>query len=301
MTIAITGATGFVGSHVLDLALAGGHSVRALVRQAQPHRDGVTWVGGALDDAAALARLCNGADALIHIAGAVNAPSRAAFAAANSAGTQAVANAASTARVRRFVHVSSLAAREPGLSDYGWSKAQAETAVTGSSLNWVIVRPPGIYGPRDNDTLELFRMARRGVMLLPPGGRGSWIFAPDLARLLLSLAAGGPDGLILEPDDGAPISHRDLALRIGAAVGRPQPLRLSAPRWLVHLAARADRIVRGQAAKLTPDRARYMTHPDWTCDPDRRPSPAFWQPQTSLDVGLAETAGWYRAAGWLAP
>lgn len=303
MTIAVTGATGFVGSHVLDVASSAGVPVRAMARKAQAARDGVTWVQGALDDADALDTLCVGVSAVIHIAGAVNVPSRAAFAAANIAGTQAVVDAAVRAGVARFVHVSSLAAREPALSNYGWSKAGAEDVVRTAPLSSVIVRPPGVYGPRDGDMLELFAMAQRGFILLPPAGRGSWIFAADLAELLVTLATTPvfPAGALYEVDDGTPdgLSHRDMGAAIAVAVGRPRALRLSAPRPLLRLAAHGDRLARQDKAKLTPDRAAYMAHPDWVSDPAKRPDLALWTPKTPFAEGLAATAAWYRAAGWL--
>jgi nucleoside-diphosphate-sugar epimerase len=303
-TLAITGATGFVGSHVLEQALAGGQPVQALKRHMRmsdylTDKPSPVWVEGTLQDRESLDRLCEGADAVIHIAGAVNVPTRDAFAAANIAGTQAIVDAATAAGVSRFVHVSSLAAREPALSNYGWSKAGAEDVVRASTLDWTIVRPPAIYGPRDSDMLELFRMAKRGVMLLPPSGRSSIIHAEDLARLLVVLASGGAHHAVLEPDDGAPLSHGDLAHAIRHAMGRKRVATLHAPRPLLNLAARADRLLRGDQAKLTPDRASYMAHPDWTSNLALRPDPALWQPKIAANDGLAATAHWYREQGWL--
>ena len=299
MTLAVTGATGFVGQTVLDRALAEGRAVRALVRRAQPPHDGVTWVEGALADAAALDRLLSGADAVLHIAGAVNVPTRAAFAAANIAGTQGIVDAAARAGVRRFIHVSSLAAREPALSNYGWSKAEAERVVQESDLDWSIVRPPAIYGPRDADMLELFRMAQRGLVLLPPPGRASLIHVDDLARLLLALAGAEASGALYEADDGEPLSHHELARRVGAAVGRASVRSVAAPAALLNLAARADRLIRGDKARLTPDRASYMAHPDWTSAPALAPPASLWTPRMRSPDGLAATARWYREAGWL--
>ncbi|QJQ31384.1 NAD-dependent epimerase/dehydratase family protein [Sphingomonas lacunae] len=301
--IAITGGTGFVGSHVLEQAAAAGHPVRALARRIgtgglfdeQPGRE---WQLGTLHDEAALAKLCDGADAVIHIAGAVNVPSKALFDLHNNIGTANVVKAARHAGVRRFIHVSSLSAREPGLSTYGWSKAEGEARAADAPLP-IIVRPPGVYGPRDTDVLEMFRMAAKGFMLLPPPGRASWIHAADLARLLLALVDDGPSGTILEPDDGQPMSHIDTARLIGQAVGRPHLRTLSAPRWLLKVAARGDRLVRRDAAKLTPDRARYMAHPDWTSDPAKRPDPTLWRPYIGPEQGFADTARWYCEHGWL--
>ena len=173
---------------MLDEAERRGQAARALTRRPQGPRDGVAWIAGDLDDRAALAELVDGAGALLHVAARTTAPDAAAFDAANVAGTQALIEAAGAAGARRFVFVSSLSAREPGLSMYGASKAQAEKLVAASGLDWTVVRPPGVYGPRDVDYLEMFRAARLGVVPLPPGGASSLIHVEDLARLLLDLA-----------------------------------------------------------------------------------------------------------------
>ncbi|SFP34929.1 NAD-dependent epimerase/dehydratase family protein [Sphingomonas rubra] len=297
--LALTGGTGFVGARLIDAALAAGHQVRALARRPQPERLGVTWIAGALDDAPALDRLLAGADAAIHVAGVVNAADRAGFVAGNVEGTRAMLAAAARADVTRFVHVSSLAAREPGLSDYGWSKAEAERLVAASPLAWTIVRPPGVYGPGDLEQLELFRMARRGVVMLPPPGRLSVIAVDDLAALLLAAATGDGPRTIYEADDGTDgWTHAGFARAIGAAVGR-RVLPLPLPRALLSLVARGDRLVRGAGAKLTPDRVAMYCHPDWTVDPARRPPASLWRPRVATPQGLADTARWYRANGLL--
>lgn len=298
-TLAITGGTGFVGARLIDAALAEGYRVRALTRRHQAARDGVDWIAGALDDPGALDRLVGGADATIHVAGVVNAADRAGFVAGNVEGTRAILAAADRANTARFVHVSSLAAREPGLSNYGWSKAEAERLVEASPLAWTIVRPPGIYGPGDLDQLDLFRMARRGIVALPPPGRASVIAVDDLAALLLALATRDAPRTVYEADDGTGgYTYREFAIAIGAAVGRRvSPLFLS--RTLLALLARGDRLLRGRRAKLTLDRVAYLCHPDWTIDPLKRPPPALWMPRIGTPAGLADTARWYREHGLL--
>ena len=301
MTLAVTGATGFVGARLLDRALAAGHQVRALARRPQPERDGVEWVAGSLEDEASLAALCAGADAVIHAAGVLKARDAAGFEAGNVTGTRAMLAAAEAAGAERFVHVSSLAAREPGLSQYGESKARSEARVNVSGLAHAIVRPPAVYGPGDRETLELFKMARRGLVLLPPRGRLSLIHADDLADLLLALAdPAAPNGLTVEPDDGRAggWSHEDFAAMLGAAVGR-QVTTVAAPAPLLRGAARLDRLLRGDNAKLTPDRASYFCHPDWVVHPERAVAEALWRPQIATPEGLAATARWYEAEGWL--
>lgn len=298
--LAITGGTGFVGSCLIELALGAGHRVRALTRREQPARDGIEWVPGSLDDAAALQTLATGADAVIHVAGVVNAPTRDGFVRGNIDGTAAMLAAAQAAGVRRFVHVSSLAAREPRLSTYGWSKAEAEALVMAAPLDWTIVRPPAIFGPGDREMLELFRMARWGLALLPSAGRLSVIEVSELGRLLLALAATHDCRTILEVDDGRPggWTHREFAHALGVAVGR-RVLALRVPRPLLMATAWADRRVRGDRAKLTPDRVDYFCHPDWVADPARRVPAQMWQPTLDTRAALASTAAWYRANGLL--
>ena len=300
MKLAVTGATGFVGGHLLDAAVAAGHSVAALTRRPQCPRDGVEWIAGSLDDRAALDRLVEGADAVIHVAGVVNAPDAAGFEAGNVIGTGAVLAAAERAGIARFVHVSSLSAREPQLSQYGASKARSEALVAASTLSTVIVRPPAIYGPGDHELLEMFRMAGRGFVLLPPPGRLSLLHAADLARLLVALAAPTAPTGIIEPDDGhaGGRTHREFGGMLGEAVGRNARL-ASMPALVMKTAARVDRLLRGSRAKLTPDRAAYFCHPDWVVDPARAVPPALWSAQIATGEGLADTAAWYRRQGLL--
>lgn len=300
MTIAVTGATGFVGQALLDRALAAGLPVKALARRAQPPREGIEWISGDLDSKDALRQLVRGAEAVIHVAGVVNDAAQ--FESGNVLGTLNVIEAAKAEGVQRIIHVSSLSAREPELSAYGASKARAEKLVMASGLDWTIVRPPGIYGPRDVDYFEMFRLARWGVMPVPPKeGSASIIHVEDLARLLLALVPGG-EGVSFqsfEPDDGRKQgwSHYEFARAIGWALGR-RP-------WVIHLsrgwlerAARIDRRLRGSKARLTADRVGYMSHPDWVVTHDARPPRSLWQPLVPTREGLKAAAQWYRDNGW---
>lgn len=300
-TLAITGATGFVGAHLLDAARAANHPVRALTRGPRPPREGVTWIEGALDRLKSLATLAEGADTVVHIAGLINAPNRAAFEAVNAGGTANMIDAARAAGVKRFIHISSLAAREPELSDYGWSKAKSEKIVAASGLDWTILRPPAVYGPGDRETFELFRMARRGFVALPPGGRFSILHVDDLARLILALIdAPATVGETYEPDDGIENGweHRHFARTLGRLMGK-RPATLAMPKAVMAGAAQVDRLVRRGKAKLTPDRVRYFCHPDWVVTAGARPPEAVWTPAIRTPTGLKATAEWYLDQGWL--
>ena len=299
--LAVTGATGFVGQALLDRAVAEGVPIRALARKLQEPRPGVDWVRGDLDATDQLRALVRGAEAVVHVAGVVNDAAQ--FERGNVLGTLAVIEAMKAEGAQRLIHVSSLSAREPELSAYGASKARAEKLVMASGLDWTIVRPPGIYGPRDIDYFEMFRLAKWGVMPVPPRqGRASIIHVDDLARLFLALVPGG-EGLsfqTFEPDDGRKDgwSHYELARAVGWAIGR-RP-------WVVHLsrgsldrAARVDQLVRGKKARLTADRVGYMSHADWVASHGQRPPAGLWRPQIPTREGLKTTAKWYRDNGWL--
>lgn len=303
MIVAITGATGFVGGATLKALLAAGHHVRALTRRAQPDQAGVTWVEGGLSDTDALAELCAGADAVLHIAGVVNAPDKAGFDAANVIGTANVLTAAEGAGVRRFVHVSSLSAREPALSIYGNSKAEGEALVRQSGLGWTVIRPPGVYGPGDTEMLDSYRVAARtGLAPMPPKGRVSLIHVDDLAALLVAVVEDEQTsiGQVYEPDDGTGLgwSHIEFGQMIGLALGR-RVWAFNLPAPLLTVAAWVDQTVRGPKAKLTRDRAAYLSHPDWVVDACARPPAALWQPHIATPDGINSTARWYKDKGWL--
>jgi uncharacterized protein YbjT (DUF2867 family) len=299
-TLAVTGGTGFVGRHLLRSAIDAGHDVRALTRGWKPPEDEISWVDGALDRPESLRKLVTNADAVIHVAGVING-SRNQFEAVNIGGTAAVIDAARHAGVRRFIHISSLAAREPELSAYGWSKAKSEKLVASSGLEWTIIRPPAIYGPGDRETLELFKMARRGFVALPPPGHFSIIHVEDLCRLILTVI-DEPDTVAetYEPDDGRENGwqHKHFARTLSRVFGK-RAATMAMPRAMLHGLSHIDRLVRRGGAKLTADRVRYFCHPDWVVTAERKPPAELWEPQIRTPSGLKATADWYLQEKWL--
>lgn len=302
--LAITGGTGFVGQAVLDLSDERCMPVNALTRKMRQDKHArVEWIKGDLDDMSALEHLVAGTKAAIHIAGLTNTPDPSEFRHANVTGTENVIAAMKHQGIKRLVFVSSLSAREPELSQYGASKAEAEEVVRTSGLDWTIVRPPAVYGPRDSDMFELFRATKLGIMPLPPGGATSIMHVRDLARVLIDLVDAQP-ALVrkkqFEVDDGREggWSHKELAREIGKAMGNTV-FPISLPQGALKTGARLDRLLRGKNAKLTLDRVGYMCHPNWVSYSALRVPDAVWQPEISGEVGLKQTAEWYRSAGWL--
>jgi nucleoside-diphosphate-sugar epimerase len=300
--VAVTGATGFVGTACIKRLLEAGWQVRALTRRQQDPIDGVAWVNGSLEDKASLFTLCDGANAVLHIAGVVNAPDAAGFEAGNVTGTANIIAAAKEAGVNRFLHVSSLSARRPDLSQYGASKNRGEKLVATSLLDWTIIRPPGVYGPGDTELLDVFKLAKRGLAVLPPRGKVAWIHVDDLARLLTALLPAHEDATtqIYEADDGQPDgwTHSSFARAIGWALGK-RVTALHLPKAILFAAAHLDRTFRRSKAKLTPDRAGYIAHRDWRIDRKLLPPAVLWTPRIKTREGLKDTARWYERQGWL--
>ena len=299
--VALTGATGFVGARVLDRLLEDGWQVTALARRDQPARDGVTWVSGHLTDDAALIDLTRDADAVVHVAGLIKARNRTDYFEINKTGTARLLAALGGRRIR-YIHLSSLAAREPTLSGYAASKAAAETLVRASAQDWTIIRPPAVYGPGDRETLVFFKAAMSCRPFLPggPKHRTSLIHVADLASAVAaSLTLTGLGGKTVEAHDGAPEGY-GFAEVLGLIAGSPgwhRPIFVPSPALqAVGAAILLTSKTRGSVPMLTPGKARELTHSDWVCR-DTALADAGWQAEIPAARGLPETRAWYEDHG----
>jgi len=309
--IALTGATGFVGGHILRQMVAGGWRVKALTRRKEPLAEGnsaVTPVAGTLESPAALAELVEGVDTVVHCAGLVAARRRDEFHAVNTDGTANVLRAASTASGRpRIILISSLAAREPGLSPYAASKRKAEDLLRhdGDGLAWQILRPPVVYGPGDRATLDLFRQFYRGLALLPrSSGRFSMIYADDLAAAVVALLqADNLPAQVMELDDGKPGGYGwDELLAIAEAQLGHKVRRIAVPLPLQRVVAAASTAVAtmtGGTPFLSQGKVNEISHPDWVCRSNLLNEAVPWKPSVGFDEGFPRTLAWYKATGWL--
>jgi nucleoside-diphosphate-sugar epimerase len=302
--VAVTGATGFAGRHAIEEFLKRGWKLRALVRDSVraklPPR--VETVSGDLHNGTALDKLLEGADAIVHLAGAITALRREDYFRINAQGTEALAQAARRARTPRFVHVSSLSARMPDLSDYGASKRAGEDIIASqmTALGAVIVRPPAVYGPGDRGTLPLIKELTRPIAVIPGrrDARFSLIHVRDLARILATATEGGGHGLH-EVSDGKPngYSWSDLLAAAGESEGRrikPVFLPRSVP-YSVAVFAEAWFRISGKPGMVSRGKIRELYHPDWVC----RDGSLKLDDPIPFITGFSETVTWYRAAGWL--
>jgi nucleoside-diphosphate-sugar epimerase len=313
-TVAVTGATGFIGPHIVRRLCADGWRVRILARR-KPDPDvfgtEVETVRGALDDRSSLERLVHGAAAVVHVAGLIKARRRADFFEANAESTRRLAEIAAAAPAPpRFVLMSSLAAREPELSDYAASKRAGEAALSaaGSALSWSILRPPAVYGPGDPATLPFFRAVRHGIgpLLGTESARLSLIHVEDLASAVGALLADEHcAGLVAEVDDGQGMRGgyrwREMIAIAAEAFGcHARVIRVprAVPQSLGLLNLLLARLP-GYVPMLTPGKVRELYHGDWVCDSSPLMARTSWRATLPLRQGFASTVAWYRERGWL--
>jgi nucleoside-diphosphate-sugar epimerase len=324
MRALVTGATGFVGSHLCEALVRQGASVTALVRS--PAKAallaplGIQLVHGDLHTAPALTEAVRGQDAIFHVAGLTAARNEAEYLRANRDGTAALVDAARrSGGTPRLVLVSSMAAGGPSapgrpllgdepprpVTQYGRSKLAGEEVVRASGMAWVIVRPPMVYGPRDAEVLKVFRLVRTGVA--PVFGDGaqelSAVYGPDLALALVAAAtAEGTVGRIYYACHPERFRSEAFVLAVATAMQRRNPAVVHLPPWLGRVAlgitGAAARLA-GRATILTADKANEFFQPAWTGDPAPLTRDTGWSAEHDLRRGLAATAAWYRAAGWL--
>ncbi len=320
MRALVTGATGFVGSHLVDALQRRGATVTALARSAEKAASltsqGIRVVAGHLHDETALLQAARDQDVVYHVAGVVAARNEAEFLRANRDGTKHVVAAAESAGTRNFVLVSSLAAGGPSprglaldgsepprpVTSYGKSKLASEEVVRSSRLQWSIVRPPMVYGPRDREVLKVFRLVRYGIAPLFGDGTQelSAIHAADLANALV-LASEGPTGKTYVACHPEIFTSEEFARVIGRTMKRSVRTLKVPPllgRALLSVTEATARLT-GQTTILTADKANEFFQAAWTGDPTPLISDTGWQPGYDLQAGMADTYHWYRKAGWL--
>lgn len=310
--VALTGATGFIGTALRERLVAAGYRVRALYRPRSGRKlqvvAGLQWIAGDLADHDALAALMDGAEAVVHCAGSVRGARRSDFDRVNETGVLDIVRAAEReAGCRRFLLLSSLAAREPQLSDYARSKWLGERALEANAgrLAWAALRPPAVYGRGDREMLPVFQGMARGLAAIPGKGDGrlSLIHVADLVSAVLAWLDGDSEsGHTYELDDGHEGGYDwDTLLTTASSVLRDNaPIRrLSIPIPCLRLVAginlAAARIF-GYAPMLTPGKVREITHADWVADGSALTQATGWRPLVGFERGLADMFGKSSAA-----
>lgn len=324
MNVLVTGATGFVGGHLVDRLLERGDTVTALVRSparaaSLAQRD-VRLVIGDLAATDAIAEAVRGQQVVYHVAGLLGAATEAPLVAANCDGTLHVARACAAERSPpRLVLVSSMAAGGPArrgtpklasgddhpVTMYGRSKLGGEQVLLSLPVPWTVLRPPVVYGPRDREGfLTLFKAVRWGVA--PTFGDGSMeislIHVADLADAIVAAGnAAGVLGQVFYVNHPEITTGADLMRGIARVMNR-SVFRISVPEWAAGVAltitgAWAEAF--HQQTILYPDKAHEFYQEAWTADPSPFMRATGWQPKWDLERGIADTKAWYQEMGWI--
>ncbi len=302
-TLALTGATGFIGTTFTKHLINAGWKIQALVRPTSDRKplDGINvqWIEGNLDDVESLRRLVHRADAVVHCAGTVRGQTEKQFTQVNVEGVARLVHAAVEQHpLPRFLLISSLAAREPHLSPYASSKRQGEQTLAASSgkMPWTAVRPSPVYGPGERELLPLFRWIGRGLapIIGSKDARFSLLHVDDLAEAVRIWLEKNPrSGEVFELHDGRPdgYSYQEL-IQIVAEVYARRPLQVKIPALILNFLAVLNQTSAraiGYQPMLTPGKARELQHTNWVCDNQPLNRETGWQPKISINEGLRRT------------
>jgi len=321
----VTGASGFVGSHIVDELLRQGVRVRCLLRPTSSTR----WLDGKaaeitrleFRDAERLEASVKGADWIVHAAGLTHARSPREFQEVNVGGTERMLRAASKAgeQLQRFLIISSQAVAGPAVegrpvteterpdpvSHYGATKRRAEelTMLLKESLPVVAIRPPAVYGPRDDSLLRAFVAVKWHVLpILREGGRFSLIHAEDLARAVhLALTHPRAVGQVFFASEPDVTGYRELGELVRRAM-KTWAVPVTPPGFALQAGALVGEMwgsLRNRAPFLSREKLREISSGDWICSSAKIRSELGWTPMVPLADGIERTAAWYREAGWV--
>ncbi len=327
MKVFLTGANGFVGSHILEILLEMKADLVLLLRSTSDTRfitgslPGVNIHHGSLDDPDILETAMRGVDAVIHCAGKTKALKVAQYDAVNYHGTRNVVSAANAHRnsIKHLIHISSLAVSGPGdlqrparetepprpVSAYGRSKQRGEEAVVSESrVPWTVLRPAAVYGPRDADFFNVFRLMKKRIMPVIGGGKRplSLVYVRDVARSVrYCLGREEAIGKVYHVAADPPSSDEALSQEIAGQMGI-RPLRLILPASALYplcLVQEALSQLTGRPSILSRQKVAELRAPGWVCATDQIRRDLNFEAATSLEDGVGRTLAWYRSRGWL--
>jgi nucleoside-diphosphate-sugar epimerase len=326
MTAIVTGATGFIGKHLVDALAAGGADVRCLTRGVTPAdpRPNVAFHQASYDrsDLGLPDTVFAGATTIYHLAGATRAVSSGDFTRANVRVTETLLDrVTSLSPGARFVFVSSQAAAGPArdadhprvetdpeapIEAYGKSKLAAERLVRErDSLPWTIVRPTAVYGPGDRDFLSIFAMAKRGIAVYP-GTRNASINAIHVGDLVPGLIAAATTPAAIGQSyflgDDTAHSWKEIYAEIADAVGHHKAMEIAIPHGVVAMAGALGDVVgslTGRPSLVSSSKATLAAPRYWLCSSARARRELGFAPRTSLRDGMRMTYDWYLRHRWL--
>jgi nucleoside-diphosphate-sugar epimerase len=331
MRILVSGASGFIGSGLVQALAAGGHEVLALMRPSAsaPYLKGVpfTRITGDILDSDSLKRACQNVDAVFHLAGLTAARSREEFFKFNAEGTKNLAGAAASANVGRFVFISSLAASGPSVSlapkteaepelpvsMYGESKLRGELYLDEmkGQLPFIVVRPPMVYGPRDRNVYLFFKSIQKNWLPILPAKSTtghkyySAIHVDDLIQVLVTCLDAAPaafaSGERFHVSDGQIYTYERMMGIISSEL-RVNPIKVRIPGPLVSALATGGSIagkILNRSLPLNRDKLNELIPDYWICSTRKAVEQLTFKPKYTLETGIPQTVAWYKVNGWL--
>ena len=324
--ILVTGATGFVGGNLVQALLRTGQSVACLVRDSSDTRAlqqlPVRLVVGDLENPGPIRDAVRGIRTVYHVAGTIKAPNRAQYLRVNQYGTRRLLEVVAEASpaLGRFIHVSSLSAAGPspsgrGLTEedqpnpiswYGESKLESEQEVLkySDAFRVTILRPSAVYGPRDRETLLIFRMIHRGCLVTPGRfiRRFSLIHVDDLAAALIQAGRqdtrSGEVFFISRPES---YTWEEVGRVIAGELGKTYRS-VAFPRSMALAAGFAGDVwakLSGWPASVNSQKVKELLQPSWLCDISKAQSELGFTPRINLENGIRSTVRWYKEQRWL--
>ncbi|HDZ61892.1 MAG TPA: NAD(P)-dependent oxidoreductase [Nitrospirae bacterium] len=324
MKALVTGATGFIGSHLVEKLLGQGYEVACITRNASDagwiKNLDINLIEGDCSDKALLNRCVSGYDYIFHLSGLTKTSSKEEFYAVNETGAGNIIEAVAkkNPNIRRFVYLSSLSAFGPRVddpvpsedhephpvSDYGSSKLGGEHAVLrfSNDIPVSILRASAVYGPRDKEFLLLFKMIKRGLLPYWGNGSTSMVYIDDLINaIILAVKDENAVGKIYFISDGVIYSNSEITAEMASAIhATPLKIRIS-KKILPTIGFFGNKIskITGISSMINSDKIKELMYDDWVCDIAKAKRDLCFEPKISLKEGIKWTADWYRIHKWL--
>jgi nucleoside-diphosphate-sugar epimerase len=320
MKALVTGATGFIGSHLCEELARRGHKVTCLVRE----KSNLKWienidlkfVTGDCESIESLYEAVTDIDYVFHIAGLTKACSEDDFFCANTIGTENLIKAVEerNPRLKRFIYMSSLAAAGPSkngsplkenleprpVSSYGKSKLEGEKVVVKyrNSIPVTILRPSAVYGPRDRDLFVFFKMLKKGIFLYWGKCYYSLLYVDDLIQgIILAAESKKAEGEIYFLSDNKFYTNEEVANAISSALGT-KAIRLRVPRFIMPFFAYIGERINRKGI-INRDKMSELSYSHWICDITKAREELGFTPKVGIKEGMKWTADWYRIHRWL--